>query len=58
MDNPLVELVDLNGDGLPDILKTAQGGGEQQAYINRGEVQLDTGRAIQKLSIRAVRLTG
>src|ERR1019366_5723911 len=46
MDNPLVELVDLNGDGLPDILRTAQGGGEQQAYINRGEVQLDTGKAI------------
>ena len=46
MDDPLVELVDLNGDGLPDILKTEQGGGEQQAYINRGEVQLDTGKAI------------
>lgn len=46
MDNPLVELVDLNGDGLPDILQTEAGGGEQQAFINRGEVSLGAGNAI------------
>ena len=47
MDNELAELVDLNGDGLPDILKTDSGGGAHQAWLNRGEVRLDTGRAIR-----------
>ena len=37
MDNQLVELVDLNADGLPDILKTDLGGGVHQGYINRGK---------------------
>ena len=39
--------MDLNGDGLPDILKTDSGGGAHQAWLNRGEVRLDTGRAIR-----------
>ncbi len=47
MDNPLVELVDLNGDGLPDILKTDESGGAHQAFINRGQIQLDSGPVIQ-----------
>ncbi|HWQ90992.1 MAG TPA: toxin TcdB middle/N-terminal domain-containing protein [Clostridia bacterium] len=37
MDNPLADLVDLNGDGLPDILKTDSGGGIHTAYLNDGE---------------------
>ena len=39
MDNGLVDLVDLNGDGLPDILKTAYEGGAHQVWINRGEFE-------------------
>lgn len=35
MDNELVDLVDLNGDGLPDILKT--GGPHHEARLNLGE---------------------
>jgi RHS repeat-associated protein len=37
MDNELVDLADLNGDGLPDILKTERFGGAHTAYLNRGE---------------------
>ncbi|MCP4643283.1 MAG: hypothetical protein GY851_22740, partial [bacterium] len=37
MDNDAVDLVDLNGDGLPDILETEPYGGEQTAYLNLGE---------------------
>ncbi|HTL58005.1 MAG TPA: toxin TcdB middle/N-terminal domain-containing protein [Candidatus Limnocylindrales bacterium] len=47
MDNELVELVDLNGDGLPDLLKTDFGGGAHQGYMNRGEMQTDSGRVIR-----------
>ena len=47
MNNPLVELLDLNGDGLPDIIKTEQGGGAHRAYLNRGEVQMGSDRVIQ-----------
>lgn len=36
MDNELVDLVDLNRDGLPDILKTDLGGGRHTAYLNLG----------------------
>ena len=39
MDNELVDLVDLNGDGLPDLLKTESGGGQHTAYLNRGPVE-------------------
>ncbi len=34
MDNPLVELADLNGDGLPDLLET--GGPTHLVYLNQG----------------------
>ena len=35
--SPLAELVDLNGDGLPDLLETPFGGGEHIGYINQGQ---------------------
>ena len=47
MDNLLVDFVDLNGDGLPDILKTSSGGGAHQVSYNLGEHQIDGGRAIR-----------
>jgi len=47
MDNELVELVDLNGDGLPDVLKTDLGGGAHQAFLNRGEVQFGPDKALR-----------
>ena len=46
MDNPLVDLVDLNGDGLPDILKTEADGGQHTAYLNEGELDTPNGRFI------------
>ena len=39
MDSALVELLDLNGDGLPDVLKTELGGGVHTAWLNRGPVR-------------------
>jgi RHS repeat-associated protein len=36
MDNELVDLIDLNADGLPDLLRTESGGGVHTAYANRG----------------------
>jgi hypothetical protein len=45
MDNPLVDLVDLNGDGLPDILQT--GGPSHQAYLNLGETNGAGSRSIR-----------
>ncbi len=36
-DNPLVDLEDVNGDGVPDLLKTDAYGGTHTVYINRGE---------------------
>lgn len=47
MDNELADLVDLNGDGLPDILKTESGGGAHAAYLNRGEVTTNGVRAVR-----------
>ncbi|MCZ7639105.1 MAG: hypothetical protein M5U12_25470 [Verrucomicrobia bacterium] len=48
MDNALVELVDLNGDGLPDLLKTDFGiPGYHQAYLNRGESESEGRRVIR-----------
>ena len=47
MDNQLVELVDLNGDGLPDVLKTESGAGAHTVSINRGPVQQAGNWAIQ-----------
>jgi RHS repeat-associated protein len=37
MDNDFVELVDLNGDALPDIVRTELDAGAHTAYINKGE---------------------
>ncbi len=37
MDTGLTDLVDLNGDGLPDLLKTDAAGGAHTAYLNQGE---------------------
>lgn len=37
MDSELVDFNDLNGDGLPDILRTELGGGRHFAYLNQGE---------------------
>jgi YD repeat-containing protein len=39
MDNELVDLVDLNADGLPDVLKTDSGGGAHTVAVNRGPMQ-------------------
>jgi hypothetical protein len=36
MDNSLVDLIDLNADGLPDVLKTEAGGGAHTVTVNRG----------------------
>ncbi len=36
VDNEFVELADLNGDGLPDILRTFGGGLPHQAFLNQG----------------------
>ncbi len=38
MDNELVELIDLNADGLPDVLRTQAGGGAHTVWVNRGPV--------------------
>lgn len=46
MDNELVDLVDMNADGLPDILRTELGGAHTVS-INRGLVQHAGGFAIQ-----------
>jgi YD repeat-containing protein len=47
MDNPLVDFVDLNGDGLPDILATTSGGGVHTGYLNRGELAAPGGNLIR-----------
>ncbi len=44
MDSELVDFVDLNGDGLPDLLET--GGVAHQGYLNRGETTNSSGRVI------------
>ena len=36
-ENPLVDLIDLNGDGLPDLLRTEPGAGGHTAFINAGQ---------------------
>ncbi|MHC1768190.1 MAG: toxin TcdB middle/N-terminal domain-containing protein [Verrucomicrobiia bacterium] len=46
MDNELVDLVDLNGDGLPDILKTEFEGGAHTGFLNQGELATDNSRVI------------
>jgi RHS repeat-associated protein len=47
MDNALVDLVDLNGDGLPDILKTDPGGGPHFVFLNLGESNSPAGPVLQ-----------
>lgn len=47
MDNDLVDLIDINADGLPDILKTDQFGGQHTAFLNKGEVQDGGNRSIE-----------
>lgn len=47
MDNPLVEFIDLNGDGLPDVLKTDAGGGSHRAYLNQGQGPTPAGRSLR-----------
>jgi RHS repeat-associated protein len=47
MDNELADLVDLNGDALPDILKTARFGGAHVAVLNLGETNSPAGKVIQ-----------
>lgn len=37
IDNPAIELIDLNHDALPDILETIQFGGAHKVYLNQGE---------------------
>jgi RHS repeat-associated protein len=46
MDNSNVDLADLNGDGLPDLLRTGAAGGAHVAYLNRGEQGDATNHAI------------
>ncbi|HKX61304.1 MAG TPA: toxin TcdB middle/N-terminal domain-containing protein, partial [Verrucomicrobiae bacterium] len=46
MDNAHVDLIDLNADGLPDILKTDAGGGGHTVAVNRGPVRTGTGWAV------------
>ena len=40
-DDPAVDLAELNGDGLPDLLETQPEGGVHRAYFNRGESTLE-----------------
>src|SRR5262249_43223123 len=46
MDNANVDLVDLNGDALPDLLRTGAAGGVHLAYLNQGEQTNGTGRVV------------
>jgi RHS repeat-associated protein len=47
MDNANVELSDLNGDGLPDLLRTGAAGGAHIAYLNGGEQTNGDARVIK-----------
>lgn len=47
MDNHLADLVDLNGDGLPDLLKTDAFSGQPTAYLNGGVINHGNGPQIQ-----------
>jgi len=47
VDNGLVEFLDVNGDALPDILKTAYQGGPHIVYLNEGPVSDAPGAAIR-----------
>jgi RHS repeat-associated protein len=54
MDNPLVDLIDLNADGLPDVLKTETGGNGHSVAINRGPTRTNGMWAIQWASPASV----
>lgn len=45
--NSAVEITELNGDGLPDLLRTYPEGGAHTAYLNLGESGEETDRRIQ-----------
>jgi RHS repeat-associated protein len=47
MDSERVDLIDLNRDGLPDILNTEGGNNNHVVYRNLGEVQQGSSRAIK-----------
>ncbi|NEX17950.1 MAG: hypothetical protein C1943_15360 [Halochromatium sp.] len=49
MDNGLVELIDLNRDGLPDLLHTDLYGGGHRVSVNRGQHQR-SGRSLIELA--------
>jgi RHS repeat-associated protein len=46
MDNPLVELLEVNGDALPDLLKTDRFGGRHTVYLNLGVSRTNNADAI------------
>ena len=47
MDSQFVDLLDLNGDGLPDVLRTYEFGGGHVGYLNLGETRTEGQRRIQ-----------
>ncbi|MBL9167631.1 MAG: VCBS repeat-containing protein [Verrucomicrobiales bacterium] len=48
MDNPLTDLLDVNGDGLPDVLRTFQGSATpHRAYLNLGLTATNGSPALQ-----------
>ena len=47
LDNSLVDLIDLNADGLPDLLKTEAGGGGHTVAVNRGPARQGLDWAVQ-----------
>jgi RHS repeat-associated protein len=54
MDNPQVDLIDLNADGLPDLLRTDAGGNGHTVAINRGPARQGSNWVIQWASPVAV----
>lgn len=46
-DNDNVEVTELNGDGLPDLLETNLLGGPHKAYVNEGETGSGADRAVR-----------
>jgi len=47
MDSESIDLIDINGDALPDLLRTYPYGGAHIAYLNQGETNTPGGAAIQ-----------
>lgn len=47
VDDPSVEFIDLNGDGLPDILRTVPGGGAHRVHLNAGPAGSEAGTVIR-----------